>query len=344
MGTLYPHGQWFYFPIAFVIKSTIGFMLVLGLGLIFAKWKDAETRRKLAYLFVPIVVVLIAGMASGLNIGYRHVMPIIGFLCVFAGAAAAQLWSKGTAFRAAVALLFLAHVLSSALTFPNYIPYSNEMFGRSPNTYRYLTDANVDWGQALIQTRDWLKDNHIQDCWIAYDGAIDPDFYALPCRRLAGNQWDPQVVPSQPVEGVFLLSPLTVSGIEWEPGDLHPYKKFMNEKPVANIGNAMLVFRGTYDLTKAAAVANIARTNSDADDSPEVGLEDGRRAVALTPNSVRAHLALGQAFERAKQFDAARVEYQAALAQAHKTGDAWYPNEIAAADRGLRQVGTMKSQ
>jgi tetratricopeptide (TPR) repeat protein len=339
-GTLYPHGQWFYFPIAFVIKSTIGFILVLAFGLILAKWKDAETRRNLAYIFVPVAIIVMAGMASGLNIGYRHVMPIIGILCVIAGGAAAQMWSKGTAWRAAMALLLMTHVLSSALTFPNYIPYSNEMFGRSSNTYLYLTDANVDWGQALIQTRDWLKANHIQDCWMAYDGAIDPAFYALPCRRLSGNQWDPQVVPLQAIEGTFLLSPLTVSGIEWEPGDLHPYAEFMNVKPIANVGNAMLVFRGTYDLTRAAAVASIARTNSDADDDPEVGLEDGRRAVALTPTSVRAHLALAQAFERAKQYDSARSEYQAALTQAHKTGDAWYPNEIAAAERGLRQVGS----
>ncbi len=31
LGKLYPHGVWFYFPMAFVIKSTLGFLLLLAL-------------------------------------------------------------------------------------------------------------------------------------------------------------------------------------------------------------------------------------------------------------------------------------------------------------------------
>jgi hypothetical protein len=336
LGHVYPHGKWFFFPVSFVIKSTIGMMAILVIAIVISKSPDSDNRRKLAYVSIPVMLVFGIGMTSGLNIGYRHVLPIIGFLCVLCGSASAWLWSNGTRWRYAPIILLAAHVASSALTYPNYIPYANEMFGRAPNTYRYLTDANADWAQALIQTRDWLKKNGIEDCWFAYDGISDPEYYGIPCRRLPGNQWDAQEPPPDSATGIFVISPLSLSGIEWEPGDLHPYRKFWNTKPIANVANGMLVYRGTFDLKQAAAVARIARANGD--DDPEDALVDAKQAVAATPTSVRAHLAMALALENAEHYEDAQREYEAALIQAHRTGDEWYPNEIAAAQTAIAKL------
>ena len=73
LGKLYPHGRWFYFPIVFIIKSTLGFLALLVLTLISGSWRTRDRPLKFLYLVVPPVVVLVIAMQSGLNIGYRHI-------------------------------------------------------------------------------------------------------------------------------------------------------------------------------------------------------------------------------------------------------------------------------
>ena len=53
--------------------------------------------RQVWYIAVPCVVVLASGMRSGLDIGYRHVLPMVPFLCVLlAGAVALLLLNHAT--------------------------------------------------------------------------------------------------------------------------------------------------------------------------------------------------------------------------------------------------------
>ena len=106
---------------------------------------------KFLYLVVPPVVVLVIAMQSGLNIGYRHILPIIPFLCILISSGAAELWGGARGWRFAIAALLLAHVVSSLHSYPNYLAYSNEAWGGPMRTYRYLTDSNTYWGLELYQ-------------------------------------------------------------------------------------------------------------------------------------------------------------------------------------------------
>lgn len=79
----------------------------------------------------------------------RLALPRVGFFCILIGSAVVQLWSHGPAWRAVIAGLFLLQIASSLHAFPNYLPYSNELFGGPANAHRDLADSNVDWGQSL---------------------------------------------------------------------------------------------------------------------------------------------------------------------------------------------------
>ena len=91
-----------------------------------------------------------------MNIGARHILPLYVFLFILAGAGIAALASQPTARWAWVgAALLAAHIASSLAAFPNFIPYANEAWGGQRNVHNLLSDANVDWGQQLLQVKKW---------------------------------------------------------------------------------------------------------------------------------------------------------------------------------------------
>lgn len=334
LGKLYPHGRWFYFPIAFVIKTTLGFLALLVLAFIPRNWNGQSSRDegrplKLCYLIVPPLIVLLVAMQSGLNIGIRHVLPMFGFLIVLISGTAVQLFARNRLWRFTVWALLAIHAASSLHSYPNYLPYSNEAFGGTYNTYRYLTDSNVDWGQGVYQTRDYLSRHNIQDCWLAYDGAVLLSYYHLPCKELSGSSSIAGTIPPTSVTGTFVLSDLSISGIEWETPELNPYRVFLPAQPIANIGGGVLVYRGTFDLSGVIAVASIARSNQERESNASAALADAQIALSITPQSVRAQLALGRSLAALGRKDEARSALHAALAQAQKRGAEWYPGQIA---------------
>jgi tetratricopeptide (TPR) repeat protein len=284
---------------------------------------------------VPPAIYFAAAMTSGLDIGYRHVLPIVGFLCVLIAGGAASLVHRNRRWIWVLCALLFAHIAFSLRSYPDFMAYSSAFPSGKMQTYRYLTDSNVDWGQGLIETREWLRAHGIRDCYIAYDGAADLDYYGIPCRRLSGNATDAEAVPPAMTSGVFVIGALSYSGIEWEPGDLNPYAAFRNAKPEANIGGSMLVYRGTFDLRALQAATYRARAYQDLTKAPQKALEEATAAVELAPRNVRAHLARAQALAATGDPAQAGLEFERALKLAEETGNAWYPNQIAEAQRGL---------
>jgi hypothetical protein len=265
------------------------------------------------------------------------VLTTFAFLCILAAGGCVALVERRPIWTFAVAILLVLHCATSLRAWPNYLPYMNEAMGGSMQSYRYMTDANVDWAQGVLETRDWLAANHTSNCWIAYDGAIDFSYYHLPCRFLPGNATDsaPGAVPPATASGTFIISSLALSGIEFEPYDLHPYAEFWRAKPVTNIGGAMLVYQGTFDLRAAQSVELIVLSGANLEKNPQLAAEQARQAIALTPTSVRAYMALARADKALGDAAGARENFSAALKQAEATGAAWYPWEMAEAKKAL---------
>ncbi|MGA2966618.1 MAG: phospholipid carrier-dependent glycosyltransferase [Terriglobales bacterium] len=324
LGKVYLHGRWFYFPAAFAIKSTLGFLLLLLLLPVALAIDHARPRRELLFLAIPVAVYFSAAMHSDFNIGIRHILPIYPFLVVLAAYAASVLARSHKAWLYAVSALVLFHVVSSARAFPDYLPYSNEAWGGPANTYKFLTDSNVDWGQQLKLVKTYLDDRGIHDCWFAYSArlAADPAYYQVPCKPLP-QRWVPSPENMPPrISGTVLISATELSPVLWGPGDLNPYASFRALHPDAEIADGVFVFHGHFDLPLLAAMGHaqtaerlLENGNLNADPAAQA-LAEAQAAVSLAPGDVASQAALGDALTALRRPDEARAAYQRALALA----------------------------
>jgi len=315
LGRLYPSGRWFYFPLAFVIKSTLGFLLLVSTGLLLV-WAEERWRPAL-WLLLPVVLYLAACMKSDVNIGVRHVLPIYPFLIVLAAGGIAPLlrWRGGSAL---VALALAAHVGSSLRSCPDYLAYSNEAWGGTRRTYRVLSDSNVDWGQGLTSVRRYLDQHPDDACYFAYFGTADPRAYGVGCRLLPESPTS-KTLPAPPpvIEGRVLVSASQWAGLAWGAPEFNPYQMFQRLEPVAVIGGSVLVYHGRFEISLAAAMGRVARAaDLLSQHESRKAVAEARSAVRLAPDSPYTHRALARALAQAGEVDEAGVEYGKARALA----------------------------
>jgi len=322
-GRVYRHGNWMYFPAAFLIKSTLPFLLLLvllGIAVAVGRWRPT---RELLFLTLPIVVYLTVAMRSDMNIGMRHLLPIYGFLYVMTAGAAALLAARDRRWVGAIAVLLVWQIATTVHAAPGYMAYANEAWGGPSETHRYLSDANTDWGQQLKAAKRYLDARGIKHCWFAYfpDGAIEPSNYGIPCKRLptADTLWWthlPMAVPAA-IDGPVLISDGDLEGIEFGEGALNPYDAFRGMRPAAVLENGLFVYDGHFAVPLASALVHAQNAeNLLGTDEVEAAAREAATAVALAPQSVQVQTAVGDVLVREEQKDEALVHYRAALVAA----------------------------
>lgn len=319
LGKVYAHGVWFYFPVAFLIKTTVAVLLLCLLTLGALATRRFTHGREILFLTVPPAFYLIVALAVGMNIGVRHILIIYAFLYVLIGGAAWSLIKLSRKWTYVVALLLLAHIGSSAMAFPNYIAYSNELWGGPANTYKYLTDSNSDWGQQLKSIKKYLDGRGVTECWFVYfaEGVAEPHYYGIPCKPLPtiSTLWLNQKidVPTT-IDGPVLVSASNLSSVEFGPGVLDPYGQFKQLKPTAVIDHGVFVFDGKFELPLAASISKVQKVrNLLAAQNFNEALQIAQDAVALAPASIQTQLALGDVLQELNRVDEARACYEKAL-------------------------------
>ncbi len=319
LGKVYPHGVWFYFPVAFAIKSTLAFLILLLLAVTALALRKISHWREILFLTVPPAFHLAVAMSSGLNIGVRHILPLYVFLSVLIGGAASAFIRSDRRWAYAIALLLLFHATSSLRVFPSYIAYANELWGGPANTYKYLTDSNTDWAQQLKATKQYLDQRGVKECWIAYfaQGLVDPAYYGIPCKPLPTvlTPWlqTPVEVPAT-IDGPVLISAGTLSGFEMGPGPLNPYNQFQKLQPSAVIQHGIMVFDGHFDIPLASALAHEQRARELlATKQIDQAQEQVQAAIAVHSDCVQTQVLLGDMMMVLKRPVEARAAYERAL-------------------------------
>ncbi len=258
-GHIYPTSQWFFFPAAFVIKTTLA-LLVLLLLLPFAR--IVGHRRQLVFFALPAVFFFTVSILSMMNGGARYLIPIYPYCIFLAGAAAAAFFQRSTLSRVAVSALLLLGLISTLHSYPDFFAYSNELFGGPARTYRSLTDPDADWGQGLKWTSTYLAQHPDPSCWFDFWGNPGMDFanFNIPCKQLLASFGRVIGLPTPPIpstiSGTILISSSDLDGAYWGPGTLNPYKIFRDRAPDAMIGNIILVYHGTFGVPLLAAETN----------------------------------------------------------------------------------------
>jgi tetratricopeptide (TPR) repeat protein len=283
------------------------------------------------FLILPPVVYFAAAMASKLDIGIRHVLPIMPFLIVLAAAGAVSLARHSRGWAWAVSVLLLLHIASSLHAYPNYLPYSNEFFGGPTGTHRVLADSNVGWGGGLKALHASLERRHVTDCWFAYSAFPDPAQFQIPCKPLptffSTLSGKPQPPVSAQIQGPVFVSSEEMVGSFWGPPDMNPYLDFSAIQPSRVIGGEILEFEGSFAVKRIAATSEFAAASTLLPGQPKEALAHAKQAVALDPGSLYAHETLSAAYAMNRQPEEAMREYQTAL-QLYKAVDPAYVQDV----------------
>ena len=250
LGRVYRGGRWFYFPVAALIKfSAVVLIFALAACFSWRFWK--KHRRELLFLIVPPAIFMAASCASNINMGIRHILPVLPFLILFGASGTWVLLSRYKNGLAVCAVAVFLHAASSLHAFPNYIAYSNEFWGGPSNTYRYLADSNVDWGQSMKEAKAYLDRAQPKSCWMihAYND-MDSD-YGIPCGETSEFKVDE---PPQHFSGTVIVTASALAGILNYTGGARTAAMFRNLQPKAKLGgSALFVYEGDFDLSSFVA-------------------------------------------------------------------------------------------
>jgi dolichyl-phosphate-mannose-protein mannosyltransferase len=196
LGRSYRGSLWYYLPVALLIKTPLGMIALWLAGTITMLVKPA-LRVAALYLLLPAGVLMLLAMTGARDYGTRYVIFMPIFLAVVAGTVVLVRIRFAPLVTAAL-VAFVA--ISSMLTFPYYLPYSNEAFGGTSKTHLNLHDANVDWGQDLARLGTRLRTKYPNETvWLVYKGSGVPGYYGIRGR-------DPLPVPLAEVHGLLVVS------------------------------------------------------------------------------------------------------------------------------------------
>jgi len=173
------YGWWYYFPVAFAVKTPVCTLALLGLAAVApfqrrcqpSPFSPPTSRLSFFSLTTPLVVFLGFSMGSHLNIGIRYLLPIWPFLFVLA---AAGLSRVRLPYKPQIlALLCLGLAVESLSIYPDYLAFFNQLAGGPANGPRILLDSNIDWGQDAKKLSLWVAAHHISRLCLDYWGNAD---------------------------------------------------------------------------------------------------------------------------------------------------------------------------
>jgi hypothetical protein len=153
-------GWWYYFPVAFALKTTVAFLGVAIASLLWALWRLLVRHDgQLLFLLAPIAAYAAICLTSRINIGIRHFLPVYPFLFVLGALLLDRLlhvlkWRYLAGIL--VAVLFTAMGLEAARAYPDYVTYFNQLRGDQPR-WCLLSDSNVEWGDDVKEAAAYLR-------------------------------------------------------------------------------------------------------------------------------------------------------------------------------------------
>jgi hypothetical protein len=154
-------GWWYYFPVAYALKTTLPHLLLTLAALAWGAYRLFKRGdRRFLIVLAPFALYTAFVLLSRINIGVRYYLPAFPFLFLAAGALLARLLESFRHKRVAGALV-LALVLGwvgfeAARAFPDQMSYFNQLASSRPHWW-YLSDSNVEWGDDVRELALYLR-------------------------------------------------------------------------------------------------------------------------------------------------------------------------------------------
>ena len=199
LGHAYPHGVWFYFPTVFLLKSTLAFLCLLGLGLVV--WIAAKRRLRGQGIAIPktmmlhwralrlfLLVFVAASLLSPMDLSIRHFTIPLVLLILLLSPLPRMLdsleeagWKPARACRWLMLVLAGASLVTAVRAYPYYIPFLNSISMGHPG-YELVNDSNLDWNQSLPDVQRFVVHHGLRTVLIDIYGYSEPAVY-VPLAR-----------------------------------------------------------------------------------------------------------------------------------------------------------------
>lgn len=251
-----------YFPIVFLIKEPLPILIFLlsamAIAIYFVLrnnladfprhiWKNVQNylNKHIAETAMLLFIALYAyvSITGNLNIGFRHLFPILPFMYILISKEIVFLWIKlrgnmKKIYSVVIGVLLCWLVAETAFAYPYYLAYFNETIGGSKNGYKYVTDSNVDWGQELKRLKIFIDENKIDKIRVDYFGGGDVGYY-LGNKAIIWHAHMGQEPGWYAISATFLQNSLYYKITEGEPD----YQWLREREPFAVVGNSILVYK-----------------------------------------------------------------------------------------------------
>ncbi len=232
-----------YYPLVFIFKETLPSLMLLSLSLLWwirtvCTLKAPDGRRRPIILFAAVFVAMFwaVAMNSRLNIGIRHLLPTFPLIFLLASMSLQQILrsTRMCMLKASIFVLLTLHVGSTLLSFPDLLPYFNELTlfqGGKPVAF----DSNFEWGQDTWRLYKTAKKLGISDVYYSCLSGINPGLFDPSVRFHYTNLADAGRIPA----GSYAA--FTKSNIEMSYPAMSSWLD--NQEKVADIGKTMVLYR-----------------------------------------------------------------------------------------------------
>jgi hypothetical protein len=220
-------------------------------------------------------------MTSHLNIGVRHLLPMLPFVAIlgaaFISAVVEFALRRKEVFGVVVLAIVVVPVLLIAIaTYPNYLTYFSPLAGGTAHGWQKLSDSNVETGQEVKALAAWLKahgENRVTGIMVGGEFAR---FYGVDVQEFPG--WDQDddsdddasrnpdssdddsnanasvngasVDTKYVAIGAWYLSEIDLTDSQKEIID-----RYRNEKPEAMVGDSIFVFQNSGSAAPPSSAA-----------------------------------------------------------------------------------------
>jgi hypothetical protein len=215
------------------------------------------SRGKALFLLLPVIFYFAFSMQSALNIGYRHLLPILPFVYLLISGVASGEWhvSRFTfhVLRFTPLIVFLGLLFADLAIHPHYLSYFNLAAGGPENGRNILIDSNIDWGQDLLRLQQWMDENGAESVKLGWFGTAVPEYYGInydPLPGLGGvgqpqffdAWWDLPFNSANPAPGLYAISATSLWEFPLATEEKQVYAWFRAREPVARIGYSILIY------------------------------------------------------------------------------------------------------
>jgi tetratricopeptide (TPR) repeat protein len=251
-----------YYLVALLLKTPLPLLGLAALGA--ATLVRRRAPRELLLLLVPALAILATFSAMRVDIGVRHVLPVVPALVLLAALGLAALGRRGRAGNVVRALVVVLWAIGVARVHPQYLAYFNVLAGGPAGGSRWLLDSNLAWGQDDARLQRFLADAERR----GEEWTVDPDPRVPRTGRLAvdvNTLHDLQRRSDRLHAWLRHFAPTDFAGWSWplfrlEEEDFERVARARPQEPVAQAAYAeVLMARGAGDAARQCLEAAAAR-------------------------------------------------------------------------------------